>query len=328
MPTTCRTCKGEYDRGECICPVCGQELGKSANLCHQCGVEIRGRRLCPRCKSDVSVWEEESLSLKRFIARGGFTGLLPTLVAMISWIAVWESQENSIHHPVGTIVGIVLSLLVFNALYSGRYSLRERSWASEIYHVPGPSLFWIGTGSFLMGIVLMISAFTLYKLWATPTHFLQRLLFSLVYGLAYVGLTTGLTFLALQGYLTKLNARVPQPLFVHTDRLIEVVIHAAAKSLEYNRRECGENKDNSQGDRKGLESFEVIEASRDPADGGITILARGKKFTQQQAGDSDTGAQWTERTLAINADRWGRIRSFRIGPPVEDNEYYTHRALR
>ena len=310
MPT-CKTCRGEYTRGECICPVCSQKLGgRGTELCHKCGAEIRGRRLCPRCRSDVSMWEKESFSLSQFIAKGGFIGLLPVLVAVILWIVMWGQQENSIHHPIGSIVGIILSLLVFSTLFSGRYSLRETAWASEIYHVPGPSPFWIGTGSLLIGIALMVAAVTLYKVWPTPTHFSEKLFFALVYGLAYIGLTTGLTFLPLQRYLARLNERVPQPIFVHTDRLLEIVLRTTANSLK-GKRESEGDAENGQADEEESGVFDVIEVSRNPAGGGIHVLARECKFVRRPDTDSTPKIQWVEQAWSIDADKWGRIRSLK-----------------
>jgi len=300
MPT-CRTCQGEYTHQECVCPACGQKLGRSVNLCHKCGLETGGQRLCPRCKSDVSAWGRESLSLGRFVAKGGFLGLLPTLAAVILWIFVWGPQNNSIHHPIGSIVGIILSLLIFYTLFSSRYSLRERTWASAIYHVPGPSLRSISTGSMLIGLTLMVTAVTLYLLWETPTHFSQKLIFALVYASAYVGFTTALTLTPLGGYLARLNERVPQPIFVHTDRLLEIVVQTAARTLKEKR----EPEEGSDAPRK----FEVVDVSRSPTDGGIRVLVRECRFVQQVGHDSGIRLQWTEGTWAIDADRWGRIRS-------------------
>lgn len=300
MPT-CRTCRGEYTHEECICPACETSLGKNSDRCPSCGFDLKGRRACPRCKADVSVWEKEDLSLLRHVLAGGILGLVPTLVAAISWIFVWNGRQDSLHLPIGSLVGIMLSLLVFGTLFSRRYDLREMVWASEVHRVPGPSLALLGTGSFLMGLFLMVFAVALNQIWRPPVYFAEKLIFSLVYGLMYVGLTGGLALMPLGAYLTRLDKRVPQPVFVHTDRLVEVVLQGAATSLR--DRESGQTVEEK------LKDFEVLEVEREPADGSIRLLIRDHKPPQPAAGSpppANPGQVWI-----LCADKWGRMHSLK-----------------
>lgn len=76
---TCRTCRGDYERSECLCPHCKKPLGThSGRLCRECGKDTGERRMCPRCYSDVAAWERESLSMMQFLNRGGLLGMLPS----------------------------------------------------------------------------------------------------------------------------------------------------------------------------------------------------------------------------------------------------------
>jgi hypothetical protein len=147
----------------------------------------------------------------------------------------------------------------------------------------------------------MVTAVTLYKAWEVPTHFSQKLIFALVYSLAYVGFTIALTLVPLGNYLGKLNERVPQPIFVHTDRLLDIVLHTAAKSLG--------NKRGSE-DEDIFKRFEVIEFNQSPADGGLQVLVRECKLVQLDLGSKP---QITEDVWKIDADKWGRIRSLTPG---------------
>lgn len=300
MPN-CRTCRGEYTREECICPSCGEPVGKNSDRCQGCDFDLKARRLCPRCKSDVSVWEREELSLLRHVFAGGILGLGPTLVAAILWLFVWNPQEDPIHLPVGSGIGILLSLLVFGTLFSRRYDLREMVWAAEVHRVGSPSLPLIGTGSFLMGLLLMVSAVLLNKLWQPPIYFEEKLIFSLVYGLMFVGFTAGLSLLPLGAYLTGLDKRVPQPIFVHTDRLVEVVLQGAASNLR--------NRENGQTVQDKIRDFEILQVTRDPADGSIELFLRDHRPSQPVVADASQSAQAKNQIWVLCADKWGRIRS-------------------
>ena len=318
MPT-CQSCRGEYTREECVCPVCGRALQESAKVCHQCSADTRGQRLCPRCKSDVSAWEKEKeeFTLQQFLFKGGFFGLLPSLVAIVLafvfWIAVWSQRQNSIHHPIGSILGIIISLVIFFILFSWRYSLRERAWASEIYHVRGPSLSFIDVSSLLVGTALLVVVFTLYKLWQPPTHFSQKLIFAVVYSLTYASFTVPLTLLPLGSCLTKLNERVPQPIFVHTDRLVDIVLQTAAKSLKDTRvyeENTGKDLTSQQASREEVKDFEVIGLNRKPADGSIQVSVKEHESAKPDS-DPASGARKIDRVWVIDADKWGRIRSLK-----------------
>jgi hypothetical protein len=302
MPT-CMTCKGEYHRQDCICPNCGEKLGlRSVTFCHKCRAEIGGQRLCPRCKSDVSAWEQEKLSLLQFTAQGGWLGLVPLAVLAALWLAYWTGPEKAIHHPIASVLSLMVSVLIFYTMYSRRYRLRERGWAAEVYRVRGPALSNVGIAALAVGGVGMMVIVILSKTLPSP-QFPEKMLFALVYTLTYGGFTTGLTLLALGNYIARLNERMPQPVFVHTDRLFDIVLKTAAKSIR-DRGGLGE-------DRETLGDFEIVEVVRNQSDGGILGLVMEHKLVRPI--DDPYEEKSVEMKWVIDADKWGRIRSIKPG---------------
>lgn len=303
MPT-CPTCQGEYVRQECLCPACDEALGRGVFFCHSCGERTWGRRLCPCCRSDVVAWENERLTLTQFITRrGGFVGLLPTVGALLFFILKWAWMEDSIHHPIASIFSIILSLFVFYGLFSIRYGLRERAWAEGVYEVDGPPLPMLGVWAVGLGMLCVLMFFALYKVVEMPAEFPLKMIFAIVYIAAFVSLTTGLTIFVLQGYLAELNTRLPQPIFVHTDRLLRIVLQTVARTMP--EKNAGGKTVN----RDPRMRFEPVVVERIPSDGGIRILARECRFVRWPAPDDEPSPQWTE--WVIDADRWGRLRSLK-----------------
>jgi len=139
MPV-CRTCMGEYARQEALCPCCEQPLGRGVNLCHHCGAETAGKRLCPRCKSDVSVWEQEQVSLLKFILRRNAPAVLPSLGALGMAIFFWPQRGGGLYHPVMTAAAVLISLLVMIIVCMKRLFWRERWWATQAYEANSPLL--------------------------------------------------------------------------------------------------------------------------------------------------------------------------------------------
>jgi len=143
----------------------------------------------------------------------------------------------------------------------------------------------------------------LNKLWQPPFYFEEKLIFSLVYGLMYVGFTTGLTLMPLGGYLTRLDKKVPQPIFVHTDRLVEVVLQGAATSLR--------NREGGQTVEEKLREFEVLEIVREPADGSIRLWICDQQPPQLPVINSPPSNPGKGQVWTLCADKWGRIQSLK-----------------
>lgn len=310
----CRTCRGEYNPSETLCPACHNPLGgRSLNLCHHCGAETSGQRLCPRCYSDVSAWEKEQLTMLQFILRGGFFGLLPPLLMLVTWLWVIAWRDYHLFNLLSTGMGVAASLILFRVLYIKRFFWRERFWAAQIYRENNPPMLMIILVSLFAGITLLVLWLVLYaEILKEPQTMLEKLALTLPYVLGFIGLTIGLTMFAIQNYLDALDERVPQPLFVHTDRLLEVVLRTAGKSIKDGESEAIEPS------RPGsLERFDVLQVVRNPADGGIRIWLKPRKPTPtEEAAPCEVVPE--ETIWLVDADRWGRVRAIKRSTTTED----------
>lgn len=315
----CRTCRGEYDRRDCLCPICGQPLGRGENLCHQCGAETGGKRLCPRCKSDVTGWEREGFSLLRFLWHGGVLGLLPSVGALGMWM-YWNHRPNSLHHPLMTIFSIGMSLMVLILLHIKRLVWRERWWASQVYHTNNSPLTLAIALTFGGGCAFGLASFVLHKIWYEPEPML-KLIFAAAYSPIYVFFTASLTLLAIQSYIDRLEQRVPQPIFVHTHRLLRVVVEAAAQNLGIFDGAPGKpgapgKTGNNAAQKPPAEppsqrKYEVVEVIRTD-NGGLRLLLCEKKLVEQPAEMFGVKhSAWEEKIWRIEADCWGRVQSLR-----------------
>jgi hypothetical protein len=188
--------------------------------------------------------------------------------------------------------------------------MRERGWAAEVYQVRGLALSNIGLISLVTGGLCMVIVVSLQKAWPTPV-FPHKLLFALFYTATFGSFTAGLTLLPLGNHLSRLNDRMPQPIFVHTDRLFDIVIKTVAKSIK-DRGDSGEEKATNS-------DFEIIEVTRNPADGGIQGLVKEHKLIQHPNRTSGKQSE-VEMTWTIDADKWGRLRSVKPGPRVLGSE--------
>lgn len=304
----CKTCQGEYTHQECVCPVCGAALGRSSNLCHSCGADLGGQRLCPRCLSDVSVWEREYLSFREFVfLRNGWVGLLPALGALFAAFYIWPSR-SPIHHWLATLVAICVSLVIFRALYVKRFYWRERWLASQIYNVKALSLLTVVIVSLGVGLFFFVLMYVLYRMRGANVTFFDQMLFAMFYAPALWGFTSGLTLLALQSYLDRLNERVPQPIFMHTDRLLDVVLRTVIPTLE-DRAKLRVRQ--GPPDVQQAITLEVLKVERLAKDGGMQVLLREGRVSWRSDGNGDFRPTAVERVWCIEADCWGRIRSLK-----------------
>ncbi len=304
----CKTCQGEYSHQECVCPACGANLGRSGNLCHHCGAELTGKRLCPRCLSDVSVWEREYLPFREFLLRRkGWVGLLPSLAVLFAAFYVWP-QRSDIHHWLATLVAIGVSAVIFRVLYIKRFYWRERLLASQIYNVKAFPLLSVVAGVLVIGLAAFVVAYVLYQWRGETPNFLDKMFFAVFYALAVWGLTAGLTLLAIQSYLERLNERVPLPVYMHTDRLLDVVLRTVIPTLE-DRAKLRVRQ--GPPDVQQALTLEVLKVERLAKDGGIQVLLREGRVSWRSDGNGDFKPTAVERVWNIEADCWGRVRSLR-----------------
>lgn len=297
----CKTCQGEYQRRECLCPRCFQPLRRGETLCHQCGADTQGLRLCPRCKSDVSAWERENFSLAQFMFRWGALAIVPSVGVLVAWAIFWLPQGETLHSPGMALAAAISSQLVLILLYVQRLFWRERRWAAQVYQTRAASLPLTIGSTFLVGGMCGIIAFVVYKVAGEPdTWTWHKPVFGLFYILAFPWFTATLTLLAIQDYLDRLDQRVPQPLFVHTHRLLRVVVETAIKNLRV--------LDNGEGDvNRQRERFDVLEVLRIPECGGLQVLLNEVR-PEKSPGDTEQ-IMWRETTWHIQSDRWGRLQA-------------------
>lgn len=321
----CRTCHGEYERAECQCPSCEQPLGtRGGRLCQHCGADTVGRRMCPRCHSDVTAWERESFSMRQFIGRGGALGMLPTLAAIGMWAVYWRVHPRVIYHPLMTILGVAISQIVLVALFVNRLEWHERWWASQIYRSNNSPLPLTIAASFVAGLACTALAFVMFKMWDVDPTVWQKMLFALAYLLMYGLFTASATLMGMQDYMARLNQRVPQPIFVHIHRLLRVVVETAIKSLMIL------NGANTVAPNVGRPNrrYEMVEVLRQNEGGGIHTVIREYKLVERP--DPATGelhARWDEVLWYIEADQWGHIRVLEPTDMVVVAENAAHRMV-
>lgn len=195
--SVCMTCRGEYISSKCLCPFCNTALGDNLQRCRNCGRDVQGRRLCPRCGSDVAVWERERITLTKFLAQGGFLGLGPAFVVALLAPLWWGKNPMPAYNHFASILAILFSLAVFMTLFAIRYTLRERRWAAEVQTVRGvSSVYWIA-GFFLLGLGAAMVVFIIYML-AIPqvsnpiANLSLMMLFAAAYSLASAGFAAGI----------------------------------------------------------------------------------------------------------------------------------------
>ena len=95
----CRTCRGEYDQQEALCPKCEVPVGRNMERCDRCETDTSERRLCPRCKSDVSAWERQDVNFVDFVIwEGGILGFLPGTTALFMWLFFWMPRVESTYY--------------------------------------------------------------------------------------------------------------------------------------------------------------------------------------------------------------------------------------
>ncbi len=123
----------------------------------------------------------------------------------------------------------------------------------------------------------------------------------------YICFTAALTLVAIQDYMDLLESRVPQPIFVHTDRLLQVVVEAAIQSLSVlNGKESHQYSAHRKDTKR---TYEILEVARNSDDGGIHVLLYECKQVSRPNGETDLKIKWLERVWHIEADLWGRVRS-------------------
>lgn len=274
MPT-CPTCRGEYTKHTWLCPECKAPFVPDprggGQVCGQCHKNSFDRRLCPRCQSDVRVWEKVGAEGNPIVRNP--LPYLPTLVALIGMALQWPP------HLLGSILAIALSLIVFFILSNKSSEFWLSGWESGFKSKPGVSIVTIELGAFLVGLVMALLTIVLVKYWIQPPAapgFPEKFIVSLTYSLSFVLFTVAVSALLINKQVAKLNQRVPQPIFADSQRLLKLVLDEAAKQL-------------------GLNIELNVTRFERTADVGIEMFASQRN-----------GTEWE-----IRADKWGQVRSLK-----------------
>ncbi len=302
----CRTCRGEYD------PIASPRSPSdtSANDAHVTP-PAAGPRLCPRCGSDVSVWEQLDITLPEFVIwEGGILGLMPAALALAMWLFFWVPRESSLYYyPVLTLASFGISVLLFFVIYADRLVWWEQWWASQVYQVRRVPIIMLMTVTALAGIFFSALWVLLYTTSGKPVELAGKGFFALVYVSSYVCLTVAVTLAFVHQYITRLEKHAPPPIFVSTRRLLRVVVDAAIYSVNLPRPEVRTPPVSA----NPRPVYEVLEALRIPENGGIHVLLRECKRVQYPSTEGQMQVKWMEMLWRIQADRWGRVQSLRPG---------------
>lgn len=274
MPT-CQTCRGEYTERTWLCPECKEpfppDTRGAGRVCPRCKKDTSDLRLCPRCHSDVRVWERW-IAARNPVATSPLP-YLPALLAVIGAVLQWPP------HPLGSVLAIGLSLIVFLILSNKAPAFWLSNWESEFKAKHGLSIVLIELGAFVAGLAMALLTIVLLKYWIQPPaepEFPEKLIVSLTYSLSFILFTVALTALLINKQARILYRMMPQPVFVDSQRLLKLILDEAAVQLA-SSSELG-----------------ITRAER-TGDVGMEVYAR-------QRG----GKEWQ-----ISADEWGRIRSLK-----------------
>ncbi|MFN2110458.1 MAG: hypothetical protein ACK2UI_12400 [Anaerolineae bacterium] len=299
----CRTCRGEYDL---IVPPRSPSDESASDI----NTPVTRPRLCPRCGSDVNVWDRLDTTLADFIVQeGGILALLPAVAAMVVWLFWIPPEESGNYFPVLTFVCLGVCVLSFFMIYDGRLSWWEHRWAEQVYRTPHISLdSWIAATA--IGGLFFSPLWVLYYTTAgRPVEFVSKALFAFIYVMAFVCLTAAITLVVVSEYLARVEKYAPPPIFVSTERLLRVVVNAAIEDINLPRP----NAHSVAGFPNPRPVYEVLQALRIPENGGIHVLLRECKRVRYPDREGQMQVKWMEMLWRIQADRWGRVEILRPG---------------
>jgi len=279
MPT-CPVCHGQYAEAELL----GPDGKKIAAI--ETPDTLRGKvRLCPRCETDIYSWKPQKPQQVdiRPLAERPYPLIVPLLSIVQGALTGWQP------HPIGVILAVILSAIVFFSLANHAKTFRISKWARPFNDNPGLSIEMVELGSFLIGLGLVLVAIALMVYWTWPPaepSFAEKLLTSLVYSLASTCLTLAFTLMLVNGQVRDLDRIMPQPVFTNTDRLLGIVLESVRKQLN-------------------LKETPQVENIQRTKDAGIQIIVGLKQPLEKS--DKEGVVHWK-----IKADKWGRIRSIDV----------------
>ncbi len=267
---TCISCKGEY------------------NAEHP--------EACPRCGADNRNWHRHKnlSSLARFdnFFFGSVWGLLAlvSLVLPLAPALLWDTFNTVAAMRVVVPLAILLCFIIFLFTHALKLSLREYEWLRRIKRGWNPPLSVISLVAF--NLALMLGLAVVFVLDSERTHGLVRVLLTIAFSLAFVNVTLSAMLMAIRDYARKLDELVPQPIFMHEERLLRVIVGAAEKKL---------------GDDTSLE----VQEWRRPASGGVRALLTFNSGLKERQVRTSEGAQTIiveeEQQWEAVANTWGHL---------------------
>lgn len=300
----CRTCRGEY---KAIVP---PRSSSGASVDNGAASPASQRRLCPRCGGDVSVWDQLDTSLAGFIIwEGGILALLPATAALAVWLFWIPPEQSGNYFPVLTFVCLGLCALLFFLIYDARLSWWEHIWAEQVYRTPRISLTSLIVITTLGGLLFSPLWVLYYTSVGRPDDFVSKVLFAFIYVSSFVCLTAAVTLVVVSVYVARLEKNAPPPIFVNTDRLLQVVVKAGISVI--NLPGLAENTATKCANTET--AYEVLQTLRFPENGGIFVLLRECKCVEYPSIDGKKQGKLMEMLWRIQADRWGRIQVLRPG---------------
>ena len=271
MPT-CISCKGEYDE--------------------------KTPEKCLRCDADNSKWQEhkDDSSWKRF--RDFFFGSVWGFLALVSLglplvtILLWGTFNTAAAMRVVVPLAVLLCFIVFLFTHALKLSLREYEWLRRIKKGWNPPLSLISLVAFTLALILGVAV--VFVLDTERTRGLVRVLLTIAFSLAFVNLTLSAMLMTIRDYARKLDELVPQPIFMHEDRLLSVIVRAAEKKL---------------GDKTLLE----VQEWKRTALGGVRALLTFNSGLERRPvktpGGEETITVQEEQQWEAMADAWGHLMS-------------------
>jgi len=308
MPT-CPVCRGQYTLPELDCPSYELAPGDTEE-------SLWGQICCcPRCRTDIYGWRQKEKGIEKIqrVLKGLCIFLIPVLAIVL---AMFDLHP----HWLGSVAAIIFSAAVFWGLKDKTRAFRIDKWARQFKARPGLSLEAIQGVGFAVALAMGLVTIVLMVYWILPPsdpEFWKELVTSLPYGLSFIFLAVALAGVIVEGEIRRLDKVMPQPIFTHTARLLDIVMRSARAQLD-------------------LEGDSTTEDVRRTEDAGIQVVlsVKRKVTTTERKGEAivslksaaekrETSRQEevkiTEKDEVgstgrweVKADMWGRIRSIAV----------------
>jgi len=268
--------------------------------CISCKGEYKEERPeeCPRCGADNRNWHRHK-NLSSLAAFGNFFfGSVWGLLALVSLVLplapalLWGTFNTVAAMRVVVPLAILLCFIIFLFTHALKLSLREYEWLRRIKKGWNPPLSMISVVAFTLALILGLAV--VFVLDTERTRGLVRILLTIAFSLAFVNLTLSAMLMTIRDYARKLDEGVPQPVFMHEDRLLGVIVRAAEKKL---------------GDDTPLE----VQEWRRTASGGVRALLTFNSGLEERKVKTPEGEKvitvQEEQQWEAMADAWGHLAS-------------------